>query len=80
MLLPGINRKGENVTQSQLAILRAAMCDINTKAIARPPEQHDLVRKGVEHIMEEETRNIGGQLGTALPRAETHLRTAQAAC
>ena len=62
--LAWINRKGENVTQSQLAILRAAACDINTKAIARPPEQHDLVRKGVEHIMEEETRNIGGQLGS----------------
>ena len=62
--LAWINRKGENVTQSQLAILRAAACDINTKAITRPPEQHDLVRKGVEHIMEEETRNIGGQLGS----------------
>ena len=62
--LAWINRKGENVTQSQLAILRAAACDINTKAIERPPEQHDLVRKGVEHIMEEETRNIGGQLGS----------------
>ena len=62
--LAWINRKGESVTQSQLTILRAAACDINTKAIARPPEQHDLVRKGVEHIMEEETRNIGGQLGS----------------
>ena len=62
--LAWINHKGESVTQSQLTILRAAACDINTKAIARPPKQHDLVRKGVEHIMEEETRNIGGQLGS----------------
>jgi superfamily II DNA or RNA helicase len=62
--LAWINRKGESVTQSQLAILRAAACDLNTKAILRPSEQHDLVRKGVEHIMEEETRNIGGQLGS----------------
>jgi superfamily II DNA or RNA helicase len=61
--LAWINRKGESVTQSQMAILRAAECNINTRAIARPPEQHDLVRIGVEHIMEEETRNIGGQLG-----------------
>jgi superfamily II DNA or RNA helicase len=61
--LAWINRRGESVTQSQLAILRAAACDLNTKAIARPPEQHDLVRTGVEHIIEEETRNIGGQLG-----------------
>ncbi|HEX6479057.1 MAG TPA: helicase-related protein [Ktedonobacteraceae bacterium] len=63
--LAWVNRKGENVTQSQLAILRAATCDINTKAITRPPEQHDLVRQGVEHIIEEETRNTGGQLGAA---------------
>ncbi len=61
--LAWVNRKGENVTQSQLAILRAAACDINTKAIQRPPEQHDLVKQGVEHIIEEETRNTGGQLG-----------------
>ena len=63
--LAWVNRKGENVTQSQLAILRAAACSSNTKAIERPPEQHDLVRTGVEHIVEEETRNIGGQLGAA---------------
>jgi Helicase conserved C-terminal domain len=53
--LAWVNRKGENVTQSQLAILRAAACDINTRAIARPSEQHDLVKQGVEHIIEEET-------------------------
>jgi hypothetical protein len=61
--LAWVNRRGENVTQSQLAILRAAACDISTKAITRPPEQHDLVKQGVEHIIEEETRNTGGQLG-----------------
>lgn len=63
--LAWVNRKGENVTQSQLAILRAAACSSDTKAIALPPEQHDLVRMGVEHIIEEEQRNIGGQLGAA---------------
>ncbi|HLX59377.1 MAG TPA: C-terminal helicase domain-containing protein, partial [Ktedonobacteraceae bacterium] len=61
--LAWVNRRGENVTQSQLAILRAAACSSDTAAIARPPEQHDLVKKGVEHIIEEETRNTGGQLG-----------------
>ncbi|HJT57364.1 MAG TPA: helicase-related protein, partial [Ktedonobacteraceae bacterium] len=61
--LAWVNRQGENVTQSQLAILRAAACDLHTKAIGRPPEQHDLVKQGVEHIIEEETRNTGGQLG-----------------
>jgi superfamily II DNA or RNA helicase len=76
--LAWINREGESVTQSQLSILRAAACDINTKAIARPPEQHDLVRKGVEHIVEEETRNIGGQLGaTSGARRRTYERLKQ---
>jgi superfamily II DNA or RNA helicase len=63
--LAWVNRRGENVTQSQLAILRAAACSFDTKAIERPPEQHELVRMGVEHIIEEETRNTGGQLGAS---------------
>ncbi len=58
-----VNRKGESVTQSQLTILRAAACDLETRPIPRPPDQHDLVRRGVEHIIEEETRGSGGQLG-----------------
>ncbi|HZO71934.1 MAG TPA: helicase-related protein [Ktedonobacteraceae bacterium] len=61
--LAWINRKGESVTQSQLAILRAAACDARTPAIERPEEQHELVRKGVEHIIAEELRGTGGQLG-----------------
>ena len=63
--LAWVNRKGEQVTQSQLAILRAAACTIDTRAIARPPEQHELVAEGVKHILEEEVSNIGGQLGGA---------------
>src|SRR5205085_2204778 len=58
-----VNRKGESVTQSQLAILRAAACSIDTKAIAHPEDQHELVKCGVEHILEEETHGSGGQLG-----------------
>src|SRR6266566_4976051 len=73
--LAWVNRKGENVTQSQLAILRAAACSYDTKPIERPPEQHDLVRRAVEHIVEEETRSIGGQLGAASgARRKTYAR------
>ncbi len=73
--LAWVNRKGENVTQSQLAILRAAACSSDTRAIERPPEQHDLVRRAVEHIVEEETRSIGGQLGAASgARRKTYTR------
>ena len=59
-----VNRRGESVTQSQLAILRAAECTIETPAIQRPPEQHELVLQGVAHILEEETHGSAGQLGS----------------
>jgi len=62
--LAWVNRKGESVTQSQLAILRAAACTIEEKSIQRPPEQHELVKLGVEHIVEEQAQSSGGQLGS----------------
>jgi superfamily II DNA or RNA helicase len=72
--LAWINREGESVTQSQLAILRAAACDALTPALPRPPEQHELVKRGVEHIIEEETHGAVGQLGS---RSGARLRTYQ---
>jgi superfamily II DNA or RNA helicase len=73
-----VNRKGEQVTQSQLAILRAAACTLDTRAITRPPEQHDLVTEGVKHILEEEISNSGGQLGgTSGARRKTYERLKQ---
>lgn len=72
--LAWINRKGESVTQSQFAILRAAACNALTPALPRPAEQHDLVKRGVEHIIEEETHGAVGQLGS---RSGARLRTYQ---
>lgn len=72
--LAWINRSGESVTQSQLAILRAAACDVLTPALPRPAQQHELVRRGVEHIIKEETRGAIGQLGS---RSGARLRTYQ---
>ncbi len=72
--LAWINRRGESVTQSQLAILRAAACNALTPAIPRPAEQHELVKRGVEHIIEEETHGAVGQLGS---RSGARLRTYQ---
>jgi len=60
--LTWVNRKGQIVTESQRAILRAAACKPDTPALARHPNHHDLVRTGVEHVLREE-RNIGGGLG-----------------
>jgi SNF2 family DNA or RNA helicase len=62
--LTWVNRKGENVTQSQLAILRAAECSIDEPAISRPDEQHDLVKAGVEHMIAAQVESTGGQLGS----------------
>ena len=60
--LAWVNEQGENVTQSQLAVLRAAECTPSTPAIPRHEKHHTLVRRGVGHIVEEE-KSVGGQLG-----------------
>lgn len=60
--LAWVDRNGESVTQSQLAILRTAACEPDTPAIVRHPQHHTLVRKGADRIAEEE-RSSGGQLG-----------------
>ncbi|NHC36910.1 helicase-related protein [Scytonema millei] len=57
-----VDRNGNSVTQSQLAILKAAACDPDTPAIARDDRHHELVKKGAELIAQEE-KNAGGQLG-----------------
>jgi hypothetical protein len=57
-----VDREGNSVTQSQLGVLRMAACDEFTPAIPRDKQHHELVKKGVELIAEEE-KNVGGQLG-----------------
>jgi SNF2 family DNA or RNA helicase len=57
-----MNQKGQSVTQSQLAVLRAAECLPETPAIPRNSQHHELVKKGIEHIIQEE-KVVGGQLG-----------------
>ena len=57
-----VDRNGNCITQSQLAIFRAAACEESTPAIRRDEQYHDLVKKGTELIAEEE-KNAGGQLG-----------------
>lgn len=61
-MLAWINREGKVITQSQLAILKAATCEPGTTACHRLAEHHDLVKKGVGLIKDEES-SIGGSLG-----------------
>ncbi|MHB1559575.1 MAG: helicase-related protein [Isosphaeraceae bacterium] len=60
--LSWVDREGRIVTESQLAILRAAECAPETPALPRRADHHELVKKGVEQVASEEKR-IGGQLG-----------------
>ena len=57
-----VNRQGDSVTQSQLAILRLAACQPNTPALVRDPQHHQLVEVGTKLIAQDE-KSIGGQLG-----------------
>jgi superfamily II DNA or RNA helicase len=61
--LAWLDRDGRSVTESPLAILKAAECDPDTLALDRLPEHHDLVQKSVE-LVHREGRRIGGQLGS----------------
>ena len=60
--LAWINQDGESVTESQFAILRAAACSIDTPALPRSENHHELVQNGVRHIHQQE-KIVGGQLG-----------------
>ncbi|MGD0695603.1 MAG: helicase-related protein [Terriglobia bacterium] len=60
--LAWINSEGQSVTESQLAILRAAECTARTPSPPRLPNHHALVEKGVRYMVQEE-KSAGGQLG-----------------
>ncbi|MEW6233872.1 MAG: helicase-related protein [Candidatus Omnitrophota bacterium] len=60
--LAWVNENGKSVTESQFAILKAAECMPDTPALPRKDNHHELVKKGVEFLIEEE-KSVGGQLG-----------------
>ena len=60
--LAWMNEAGESVTQSQLAILKAAACAADTPALPRGERHHELTRLAMSHIVEEE-KSFGGALG-----------------
>jgi hypothetical protein len=57
-----VDKNGSSVTESQLAILKAAECLPETRTLPRQCNHHELVQKGVELIVSEE-KSMGGQLG-----------------
>ncbi len=58
--LAWMDRNGHSVSESQFAVLRAAECALDTPALPRQENHHDLVKSGVEHIMTE-SKFVGGQ-------------------
>jgi len=60
--LAWMDRNGNSISESQFAVLRAAECALDTPALPRQKNHHDLVQRGVEHIMTE-SKFVGGQLG-----------------
>lgn len=60
--LAWIDEQGNSVTESQYEILKTAECLPETPALPRQTNHHEMVRKGVEKIAEEE-KVTGGQLG-----------------
>jgi superfamily II DNA or RNA helicase len=60
--LAWVDTEGKVVTQSQVAILRAAECGPAEPALPRAENHHDLVQRGVSHVLEEESQ-VGGALG-----------------
>lgn len=60
--LAWVDKEGNNITESQFDILKAAECGPATPAQARQENHHTLVRKGVEHVIAEE-KTVGGTLG-----------------
>ncbi|MBI2311718.1 MAG: NgoFVII family restriction endonuclease [Betaproteobacteria bacterium] len=60
--LAWVDKDGNNITESQFEILKAAECAPEAPALPRQANHHDLVRKGVDFIVAEE-KSVGGQLG-----------------
>ena len=60
--LAWVDKSGNNVTESQFEILKAAECSPETASLERLPNHHDLVKRAVDFIVSEE-KSVGGQLG-----------------
>lgn len=61
-VLAWVNNKGEIITQSQLTILKAAACNVEVAPCNKIPNHHELVKKGIEYIRDDE-KITGGSLG-----------------
>ena len=61
-VLAWVDCEGKIITQSQHAILKAAHCTPDTEPKPKLEKHHELVKRGIDFIREEE-KNTGGSLG-----------------
>jgi len=62
-VLSWLNEKGQVISNSQSRILKMAECSLETPAVEKLENHHDLVKKAVM-LAEEEATKSGGQLGS----------------
>ncbi|MBB5235958.1 helicase-related protein [Deinococcus budaensis] len=62
--LAWLDEQGGSVTESQIAILRAAACHPATPALPPLPNHHELVERAARRVVEEEASGSAGALGT----------------
>ena len=60
--LAWVDKDGNSVTQSQMRILRRLRCSMDTPALPRYPQHHELVTRGAE-LITEQTKTVAGTLG-----------------
>lgn len=58
--LAWINGDGEQITQSQLDVMRAAACGPDTPTLPRREDHHDLVKQAVDIMLRDEQLATGG--------------------
>lgn len=63
--LAWLDEHGQSVTESQIAILRAAACRADTPALPPLPDHHALVERAARRVVEEEVTGSVGALGTS---------------
>ena len=61
--LAWIDEEGKSITHSQRAILDAARCALDEEALPHAENHYELVQRGVDHILQEVSDMVGGQLG-----------------
>lgn len=57
-----VDKSGTSVTESQIAVLKAAECGPDTAGIEKHPEHHKIIARGVERLVKE-AKYVGGSLG-----------------